>query len=397
MLILYSVTDSNGFNNAPGTPITAVSWSSGKVTITANNNFVAGNFVDVEGVTPSGYDGQFTILTASPTQFTYALATNPGAGTVTGAYANSVNVVNTVAFEGFGSGFIGNETDRGVALAPQALVQSAVINGDYIPITGASLSGGIVTLTTDGNSGFTAGNQIVVAGYTGTSAGYNGTYTILSVNGNQVTYADSNTGMPTLSFNSVGYAISANTTSALQPGTGTNHQRSMVDSIVYTFNQAVNLSSTAFTFADAAGVTHTGPATLSTGVPNYTLTSLNGGTVWVLTFLTGTNNTVTGHSIADGVYNVTLAPTGVTLSNQATASTTRPTDTFYRLFGDNNGSKRVNPVSASQFNNTFGLQTGQAGYLDFFDFNGDGRVNAVDASSFNNRFGSSWSGFTPSI
>jgi hypothetical protein len=78
-------------------------------------------------------------------------------------------------------------------------------------------------------------------------------------------------------------------------------------------------------------------------------------------------------------------------------TTTRPTDTFFRLFGDVNGDKKVNASDANQFNNTFGLASGLAGYLALFDFTGNGSTNAADANQFNNRFGSAWSGFTATI
>jgi hypothetical protein len=121
--LTYEVLDTNGFNKSPGVAITNATWSGGTVTITANNDFKAGNFVDVEGVqvsgsTSNGYNGQFAIVSASSTQFTYAVSSNPGTATVTGALATSVNTVNSVAFEGPGGGFLGSETTRGVALAP---------------------------------------------------------------------------------------------------------------------------------------------------------------------------------------------------------------------------------------------------------------------------------------
>lgn len=65
-------------------PITAASWSGGTATITADNDFAAGQVVTVFGVTPSGYNGTYEIVSASATQFTYAVADPGGAGTVFG-------------------------------------------------------------------------------------------------------------------------------------------------------------------------------------------------------------------------------------------------------------------------------------------------------------------------
>lgn len=71
------------------TPITAATWmntAGGTATITANNSYVAGQLVRISGVTPTAYDGTFTVLTATGTSFTYALplATNPGNGSAFG-------------------------------------------------------------------------------------------------------------------------------------------------------------------------------------------------------------------------------------------------------------------------------------------------------------------------
>jgi hypothetical protein len=74
--------------------VTAAAWANtggGQVTVTASNNLLPGDRVTVAGVTsavPGGYNGTFTVLTASPTGFTYALATNPGTATVAGAKAS---------------------------------------------------------------------------------------------------------------------------------------------------------------------------------------------------------------------------------------------------------------------------------------------------------------------
>jgi IPT/TIG domain len=278
-------------------------------------------------------------------------------------------------------------------------VTSVVVNQDYIPVNGASISGGVATLETDGNSGFTAGNQIIVAGFTGAQTGFNGTYTIATVTGDQITYADSNTAnVSTTTFNTAGYAISANTTSGLQyAATGYTAQRSMVDSIAYTFNTAVNLAAGAVTLGIGTGAA-SGEAP-ATATPNVILTSLNGGTIWVVTFASNANAAVTGRSIADGIYTATLNSSLATaVSGGATMATTRPTDTFYRLFGDYLGDGRVNSTGSGELNTSFGLNyLSSAGYMDFFDYNGAGRINSMDSAALNLNFGSYWYGFAATI
>jgi Endonuclease/Exonuclease/phosphatase family len=289
--------------------------------------------------------------------------------------------------------------------SPTIGVTSVVVNQDYIPVNGASMVAGVATLETDGNSGFTAGNQIVVGGFTGAQMGFDGTYTIATVSGDQITYADSNTAnVSTTTFNTAGYAISANTTSdllyAATSGTAnspTGTQRSMVDSIVYTFNTPVNLAAGAVTLGIGAGTTN--GATPATAAPNVILTPLNGGTVWVMTFVSNSNATVTGRSIADGIYTATLNSSLVTaVSGGATMTTTRPTDTFYRLFGDFNSDGHVNSTDSGTLNLSFGLNyLSSSGYLNYFDYLGNGRVNSTDSGELNLNFGSFWSNLNATI
>jgi dTDP-4-dehydrorhamnose reductase len=80
-----------------------------------------------------------------------------------------------------------------------------------------------------------------------------------------------------------------------------------------------------------------------------------------------------GNSIANGVYDMTLNPAAVTSdANPAVNVQSRPTDTFYRLFGDINGDGVVNAADNFQF------KTALATYNAAFDSNGDGVVNAAD-------------------
>ena len=317
-----------------------------------------------------------------------------------------------------GGAFVGSETFRGVAFAPQAppiAVNSVVVNQDFIPVNGASISAGVATLVTDGLSGFSAGNQIVVGGFTNAQAGFNGSYTIISVIGSQVTYADPNVvNVTATTFNTAGYAISFNTDNAANlpsttsdlefsshgPGAAdTTTQRSMVDSIAYTFNAPVNLAAGAVQLGIGTGTT-TGE-TPATATPNVILTPLNGGTIWVVTFASNSNATVTGHSIADGIYTATLNSTLVTaVSGGAVLPTVRAPDTFYRLFGDFNADGRVNSTDAGTLNLSFGLNylsAASLGYLDYFDYTGGGRVNSTSSGELNLNFGSFWRNMNATI
>ena len=110
-----SGVDFVSFGGATPSAISAASWSNangGTATITAPNNYVVGQSVIVSGIgvatgfnTPStnGYPAAFTVLSASSTQFTYALTTDPTSGgtkvpTFTGATAQlAPNLVSEAA------------------------------------------------------------------------------------------------------------------------------------------------------------------------------------------------------------------------------------------------------------------------------------------------------------
>jgi hypothetical protein len=168
------------------------------------------------------------------------------------------------------------------------------------------------------------------------------------------------------------------------------NQRSMVDSVAYTFGVPVNLTSSDFTMATFSP-THSGPASPASTYPGLSLTSLDNGSIWVVTWVSGggTGGTVTGHSIADGVYDLVLN------------NSDRSSDRFYRLYGDitgfSSGTARVNNLDSAQFSNAYLKSTGTSGYLAGLDANADGRVNNIDSANFSNRYLSTWSGFTPTI
>ena len=92
----------NTVNQLPAIPtgsatITAATWASNTATITVSSApalaYAVGQTVTISGMTPSGYNGTFTIASVlSSTEFTYALATNPGTATAFGTAANSVTV-----------------------------------------------------------------------------------------------------------------------------------------------------------------------------------------------------------------------------------------------------------------------------------------------------------------
>jgi len=126
-------------------------------------------------------------------------------------------------------------------------------------------------------------------------------------------------------------------------------------------------------------------------VPAGNILSLNGlatSTTWVITFTGGTG--VTGHSIADGVYDTAMTDGSISQN-----------DTFYRLFGDSKGTGTgsVNSlVDNARFKKALGSANGQAAYVAYFDYDANGTINSlVDFAQFKKRLGTAFSGFTPTI
>ena len=176
-------------------------------------------------------------------------------------------------------------------------------------------------------------------------------------------------------------------------------QRSMVNSIVYTFSEAVTLAATnAFTFGVHSGQTGSTTTTLIWTAINPD--SNGASTQWAVTF-SGTDVTP-GGSIADGVYDITLNTAAVTSEAHPTATTTaRATDTFYRLYGDALGNaasgQKISNTDYNLFLSTFGLKSGATGYLAYFNEDGNTKIDNTDYNIFLSNFGKKLTGFAATI
>jgi len=114
-----------------------------------------------------------------------------------------------------------------------------------------------------------------------------------------------------------------------------------------------------------AGFEHAGPIAFTITVhsgQSGTVPTLNWAAVnpnsdgsssqWVITF---SGAGVTGGSIADGVYDITLNASAITSEFNPTSTVQpRPTDTFYRLFGDAQGTGKVNTADYDAFLANYG-------------------------------------------
>ena len=197
-------------------------------------------------------------------------------------------------------------------------------------------------------------------------------------------------------------------------------QRSMVEDIVYTFSEPVNIVSNSIdpnlfqiNALTVNGVTGVGPATIE-----WAPVAGSGGMQWEVDF--GVNPDATNsqlgalNSIANGCYTITITNfseiTAVSDGQQASinagpapgaASSTMPgyvqananyaTQSFYRLFGDGNGLMDVNPADNNRFKQAITT------YNPAFDFNQDGVVNPGDNNRFKADLTVNFIGFTPTI
>jgi Bacterial Ig-like domain (group 3)/IPT/TIG domain/Dockerin type I domain len=236
-----------------------------------------------------------------------------------------------------------------------------------------------------------AGSDVITAIYSGGPgfAGSQGTVTI---------QVNSSAPPPSVTNVVINQDISALYNAAGQPFAGA--QRSMVNDIVYTFSEAVSILGTGtdpnvFTVAVASGWTGTVPTLSWTAVVG------SGDTQWAVTFSGGS---VTGGSIANGAYTITVTDLGsITAESDGQAVTVTPgtapgtgnpdyaTQQFYRLFGDINGDEFVNAADNVKFKNA--LTT----YNAAFDFSQDGFVNASDNARFKADLTVNFSGFMPTI
>ncbi len=203
---------------------------------------------------------------------------------------------------------------------------------------------------------------------------------------------------PTISSVVINQDIATLYNAAGQPFAGA--QRSMVNDIVYTFSEPVSIldpgsDPNVFSVAVASGWTGSVP-TLS-----WAPVAGSGNSEWAVSF---SGNGVTGGSIANGAYTITVTdPASITAESDGQALTVTPglapgtgnpayaTQQFYRLFGDINGDEFVNAADNVKFKQA--LTT----YNAAFDYTQDGFVNAADNIKFKSDLTVNFSGFSPTI
>lgn len=158
--------------------ITSMSWSSSVVTgtVSGGHGYTVGDTlpVTIAGVSPSGYNGNYTITVTSSTQFTYVLAANPGTVTVQGTVivqdeAELYSMATTFFAQGNGQSVYVLELGPGNANDGVAALQAYITanpNSNYTPGASGYFYAYLVPREWDGNSNFLA----MLANYESTTA-----------------------------------------------------------------------------------------------------------------------------------------------------------------------------------------------------------------------------------
>jgi alpha-L-arabinofuranosidase len=157
-----------------------------------------------------------------------------------------------------------------------------------------------------------------------------------------------------------------------------SNQRSMIDSLTLTFNEAVNLGGGAITL-NLLSQTGGSPTPMS-----FTQSTSDGGATWVLTF---TDPSYIGGSLPDGAYQLTVSASGVSGVQGGLNMASDQSYEFIRLYGDFNGDGAVNSADFGTFAAAFGHSVNSSNW--YLDYDGNGVVNSEDFGAFAPNFGHS--------
>jgi hypothetical protein len=153
------------------------------------------------------------------------------------------------------------------------------------------------------------------------------------------------------------------------------NQHSMIRNVQLTFDFPVALTSAAV----ALGI-HANPLVTNPTLPgSITVKNSTGGTrldkVWFVTF--GGSN-VSGGSIGNGEYDLTIDPNLVTDEFGQHLAASPATFTFYRLLGDSDGNRTVNNLDIINIRRCFSTTSADPNYAWMFDSDWNGTVNTTD-------------------
>lgn len=154
-------------------------------------------------------------------------------------------------------------------------------------------------------------------------------------------------------------------------------QRSRVASLTVAFDSVIT-----FVGDPAAAFLLTGPGGSAVGLGVSAIDNSSGHSVVTLTFTGGTF----GGSLTDGRYALTVLA-GHVQDGQGNLSQADSVTDFFRLYGDASGDGTVDNTDFFLFRSTYGLASGQTGYLVYFDYDGNGVIDNADFFQFRARFG----------
>ncbi len=230
--------------------IAAARWTGGTATITtsAPHGFPLGpgQIVVVSDTGPLGYQGTYTATVTGANQFTYSLATDPGAypyvATVaTATWAGGTATITTSADHGLSTGasvtvsnvspgawngtYVVTVIDAthfrySLASNPGSYVSGGQVSAPLSWVNTASWSGGIVTMTTAAAHKLVSNQYVTVSGIL--PSGYNGTYRATVVDATTFTYPLTNPSTNPGAYVSGGLVAIAGITSTVMAATTTN-------------------------------------------------------------------------------------------------------------------------------------------------------------------------------
>jgi hypothetical protein len=163
-----ALTLANVNSNVNSLAITAASGSGSTVTLTyatqASNPYTVGQQITVTGVSPSGYNGTYTVTAVSTTQVQFASAYTTAyvsGGTVIGLFgAQTFIPVITVNAKGLITAITNTAISTTLSLAGTSGTGSVNLNGGTLTVSGGngittSVSGSTVTISSIGAGGYT--------------------------------------------------------------------------------------------------------------------------------------------------------------------------------------------------------------------------------------------------
>ena len=339
-----TIGDSNQTGNITFTTATAAT-TAGAATVVLQSTSGAGQIILDDAGTGTGLNGNGGLVSLTP-----------GTGGITAPNSAAGVPLATQGFNATGLTF--NPT---LTFAPTPTTQLTLINNTATPAAGNPITGAFSNLPQGGTCSIN---------YLGTPYQF------------QVNYhgGDGND----LILTAIGPLTVQST--VVNGANGAGAQRSMVKSLVVTFSDVATLDVGAFAIINKATQATVGTVLVSAD-------STSGYTVATLTW--SGSQTLYG-SLVDGNYQLTIDATkvhdtalGTNLDGDHDGSPggnylfgTATVDNFFRLFGDADGSRRVDNTDFSYFASTMNKRSTDTGFLWYFDVNNSGRVDNTDFSAF---------------